>query len=101
MPFWHFATEKTKKDSLDELMKVFKRRGQRTLRMCCSQIRPHNTETARIFGHIPKNSLRGFWSRGATVYRQGNLIDKTPDLVQTILNRAYLEEKPYNNIVLL
>ena len=72
--------EDSKKDSFEEIMKIFKtsfRRlpinGKSRMRMGCTQIRPLTAKTPRIFRCTSKNCQRGLWIRGPTIHRQSHL----------------------------
>ena len=97
----------SKKDSLDEIMTVFKLRFGDYLSMAKARCEwdalkfDPSTQKLHEFLDVPQNI-----AKEALVSEAQQIIDKAiyakmPDHVKKILNRAYLEDKPYNDIVLL
>ena len=70
------------------------------MRMGCAQIGSVNTKAHEFLDVLQKTAKEAL---GAEVQQFINkaIYAKMPDLVKKILNRAYLEDKPYNDVVML
>ena len=98
--------EDTKKDSLDEIMTIFKRRFGDYLSMAKARCEwdalkfdPSNQKLHEFLDILQKTAKEAFGSE-AQQFIDKAIYAKMPDHVKKILNRAYLEDKPYNDIVL-
>ena len=98
--------EDTKKDSLDEIMTIFKRRFGDYLSMAKASCEwdalkfdPSNQKLHEFLDVLQKTAKEAFGSE-AQQFIDKAIYAKMPDHVKKILNRAYLEDKPYNDIVL-
>ena len=98
--------EDTKKDSLDEIMTIFKRRFGDYLSMAKARCEwdelkfdPSNQKLHEFLDVLQKTAKEAFGSE-AQQFIDKAIYAKMPDHVKKILNRAYLEDKPYNDIVL-
>ena len=98
--------EDTKKDSLDEIMTTFKRRFGDYLSMAKARCEwdelkfdPSNQKLHEFLDVLQKTAKEAFGSE-AQQFIDKAIYAKIPDHVKKILNRAYLEDKPYNDIVL-
>ena len=98
--------EDAKKDSLDEIMTIFKRRfGDylSTAKARCEwdalRFDPSNQKLHEFLDVLQKTAKEAFGSE-AQQFIDKAIYAKMPDHVKKILNRAYLEDKPYNDIVL-
>ena len=101
-----YNIEDTKKDSLDEIMTIFKRRfGDylSTAKARCEwdalRFDPSNQKLHEFLDVLQKTAKEAFGSE-AQQFIDKAIYAKMPDHVKKILNRAYLEDKPYNYIVL-
>ena len=98
--------EDTKKDSLDEIMTIFKRRFGDYLSMAKARCEwdalkfdPSTQKLHEFLDVLQKTAKEAFGSQ-AQQFIDKAIYAKMPDHVQKILNRAYLEDKPCNDIVL-
>ena len=98
--------EDTKKDSLDEIMTIFKRRFGDYLSMAKARCEwdalkfdPSNQKLHEFLDVLQKTAKEAFGSE-AQQFIDKAIYAKMPDHVKKIINRAYLEDKPYNDIVL-
>ena len=98
--------EDSKKDSLDEIMTIFKRRFGDYLSMAKKDVSgTHSSSTSQnknstnFWTHSKKTAKEAFGTE-AQLFIDKNIYAKIPDHVMKILNRAYLEDKTYNDIVL-
>ena len=98
--------EDSKKDSLNEIMEVFKRRFGDYLSMAKARCEwdalkfdPSTQKLHEFLDVLQKTAKEAFGSQ-AQQFIDKAIYAKMPDHVQKILNRAYLEDKPYNDIVL-
>ena len=98
--------EDTKKDSLDEIMTIFKRRFGDYLSMAKARCEwdalkfdPSSQKLHEFLDILQKTAKEAFGSE-AQQFIDKAIYAKMPDHVKKILNRAYLEDKPYNDIVL-
>ena len=98
--------EVTKKDSLDEIMTIFKRRFGDYLSMAKARCEwyalkfdPSNQKLHEFLDVLQKTAKEEFGSEAQHIIDKA-IYAKMPDHVKKILNRAYLEDKPYNDIVL-
>ena len=98
--------EDSKKDSLDEIMTIFKRRFGDYLSMAKARCEwdalkfdPSTQKLHEFLDVLQKTAKEAFGSE-AQQFIDKALYAKMPDHVKKILNRAYLEDKPYNDIVL-
>ena len=98
--------EDSKKDSLNEIMAVFKRRFGDYLSMAKARCEwdalkfdPSTQKLHEFLDVLQKTAKEAFGSQ-AQQFIDKAIYAKMPDHVQKILNRAYLEDKPYNDIVL-
>ena len=98
--------EDSKKYSLDEIMTIFKRRFGDYLSMAKARCEwdalkfdPSTQKLNEFLDVLQKTAKRSLWIRGAAVHRQG-YIRQNARPCQKKLNRAYLEDKSYNDIVL-
>ena len=97
--------EDSKKDSFEEIMRIFKtsfRRlpinGKNQMRMGCTQIRPLNAKLHEFLDVLQKTGKKAHGSE-AQQFIDKAIYAKMPDHVKKILNWAYLEDKPYNDLV--
>ena len=100
------SIEDTKKDSLDKIMTIFKRRFGDYLSMAKARCEwdalkfdPSNQKLREFPDVLQKTAKEAFGSE-AQQFIDKAIYAKMPDHVKKILNRAYLEDKPYNGIVL-
>ena len=98
--------EDSKKDSLDEIMTIFKRRFGDYLSMAkarcewdAHKLDPLTQKLHKVLNVLQKTAKEAFGSK-AQQFIDMAIFAKMPDHVKKILNRAYLEDKPYNDIVL-
>ena len=98
--------EDSKKDSLDEIMTIFKRRFGDYLSMAKARCEwdalkfdPSTQKLHEFLDVLQKTAKEAFGSE-AQQFIDKPIYAKVPDHVKKILNRAYLEDKPYNNKVL-
>ena len=98
--------EDTKKDSLDEIMTIFKQRFGDYLSMAKARCEwdalkfdPSNQKLHEFLDVFQKTAKEAFGSE-AQQFIDKAIYAKMPDHVKKLLNRAYLEDKPYNDIVL-
>ena len=98
--------EDSEKDSLDEIMTIFKRRFGDYLSMSKARCEwdalkfdPSTQELHKFLDVLQKTAKEAFGSE-AQQFNDKAIYAKMPDHVKKILNRAYLEDKPYNDIVL-
>ena len=98
--------EDSKKDSLDEIMTIFKRRFGDYLSMAKARCErdalkfdPSTQKLHEFLDVLQKTAKEAFGSE-AQQFIDKAIYAKMPDHVKKILNRAYLEDKPYNDIVL-
>ena len=98
--------EDSKKDSLDEIMTIFKRRFGDYLSMAkarCEWVALRfdpSTQKLHEFLDILQKTAKEAFGAEAQLFIDKAIYAKMPDHVKKILNRAYLEDKPYNDIVL-
>ena len=92
----------TKKDNLEEVITAFKRRFgefQSSAKARCEldalHFDPTKQKLHEFFDTLPKTAKKAFGCEA-----QKFIYAKVPDHVKKILNRGYLEDKPYNDIVL-
>ena len=98
--------EDSKKDSLDEIMTIFERRFGDYLSMAkarCDRdslkFDPATQKLHEFLDLLQKTAKEAFGSE-AQQFIDKAIYAKMPDHVKKILNRAYLEHKPYNDNVL-
>ena len=98
--------EDSKKDSLDDIMTIFKRRFGDYLSMAKARCEwdslkfdPTTQKLHEFLDVLQKTANEAFGSE-AQQFIDKTIYAKMPDHVKKILNRAYLEDKPYNDIVL-
>ena len=98
--------EDSKKDSLDEIMTIFKRRFGDYLSMAKARCEwdalkfdPSTQKLHEFLDVLQKTAKEAFGSE-AQQFIDKAIYAKMSDHVKKILNRAYLEDKPYNDIVL-
>ena len=98
--------EDSKKDSLDEIMTIFKRRFWDYLSMAKARCEwdalkfdPSTQKLHEFLDVLQKTAKEAFGSE-AQQFIDKAIYAKMPDHVKKILNRAFLEDKPYNDIVL-
>ena len=96
----------TKKNNLEEVITAFKRRlgdFQSSAKARCEwgplHFDPTKQKLQEFLGTLRKTAKEAFGSE-AQKFIDKTIYAKTPDHVKKILNRAYLEDKPYNDIVL-
>ena len=96
----------TKKDNLEEVMTAFKRRFgdfQSSAKARCEwdalHFDPTKQKLHEFLDALQKTAKEAFGSE-AQKFIDKAIYAKMPDHVKKILNRAYLEDKPYNDIVL-
>ena len=96
----------TKKDNLEEVITAFKRRFgdfQSSAKARCEWDALHFDPTKQnlheFLDALQKTAKEAFGSE-AQKFIDKAIYAKMPDHVKKILNRAYLEDKPYNDIVL-
>ena len=98
--------EDSKKDSLDEIMTIFKRRFGDYLSMAKARCEwdalrfDPSTQRLHEFLDILQKTAKEAFGAEAQQFIDKAIYAKMPDHVKKILNRAYLEDKPYNDIVL-
>ena len=96
----------SKKDSLDEIMTIFKRRFGDYLSMAKARCEwdalrfDPSTEKLHEFLDVLQKTAKEAFGSEAQQFIDKAIYAKMPDHVKKILNRAYLEDKPYNDIVL-
>ena len=96
----------TKKDNLDEVITAFKRRFgdfQSSAKARCEWDALHFDPTKQKlheFLDALQKTAKGAFGSEAQRFIDKAIYAKMPDHVKKILNRAYLEDKPYNDIVL-
>ena len=98
--------EDSKKDSLDEIMTIFERRFGDYLSMAKERCEwealnfdPSPQKLHEFLDVLQKTAKEAFGT-GAQHFIDKAMYVKMPDHVKNILNRAYLEDKSYNDIVL-
>ena len=96
----------TKKDNLEEVITAFKRRFgdfQSSAKARCEwdalHFDPTKQKLHEFLDALQKTAKEAFGSE-AQRFIDKAIYAKMPDHVKKILNRAYLEDKPYNDIVL-
>ena len=96
----------TKKDNLEEVITAFKRRFgdfQSSAKARCEwdalHFDPTKQKLLKFLDALQKTAKEAFGSE-AQKFIDKAIYAKMPDHVKKILNRAYLEDKPYNDIVL-
>ena len=96
----------SKKDSLDEIITIFKRQFGDYLSMAKARCEwdalkfdPSTQKLHEILDVLQKTAKEAFGTE-AQQFIDKAIYAKMPDHVKKILNRAYLEDKPYNDIVL-
>ena len=96
----------TKKDNLEEVITAFKRRFgdfQSSAKARCEwdalHFDPTKQKLHEFLDVLQKTAKEAFGSE-AQKFIDKAIYAKMPDHVKKILNRAYLEDKPYNDIVL-
>ena len=96
----------TKKDNLDEVITAFKRRFgdfQSSAKARCEwdalHFDPTKQKLHEFLDALQKTAKEAFGSE-AQKFIDKAIYAKMPDHVKKILNRAYLDDKPYNDIVL-
>ena len=96
----------TKKDNLEEVITAFKRRFgvfQSSAKARCEwdalHFDPTKQKLHEFLDALQKTAKEAFGSE-AQKFIDKAIYAKMPDHVKKILNRAYLEDKPYNDIVL-
>ena len=96
----------TKKDNLEEVITAFKRRFgdfQSSAKARCEwdalHFDPTKQKLHEFLDTLQKTAKEAFGSE-AQKFIDKAIYAKMPDHVKKILNRAYLEDKPYNDIVL-
>ena len=98
--------EDSKKDSLDDIMTIFKRRFGDYLSMAKARCEwdslkfDPTTQKLHEFLDVLQKTANEAFSSEAQQFIDKTIYAKMPDHVKKILNRAYLEDKPYNDIVL-
>ena len=98
--------EGSKKDSLDEIMTIFKRRFGDYLSMAKARCEwdalkfDPSTQKLHEFLDVLRKTAKEAFGSEAQQFIDKAIYAKMPDHVKKILNRAYLEDKPYNDIVL-
>ena len=98
--------EDSKKDSLDEIMTIFKRQFGDYLSIAKARCEwdalkfdPSTQKLHEFLDVLRKTAKEAFGSQ-AQQFIDKAIYAKMPGHVKKILNRAYLEDKPYNDIVL-
>ena len=97
----------TKKDSLKDIITTFKRRFGDYLSMAKTLCEwdtlkfDPSTQKPREFLDSLRKTAKEAFRVAAQHFIDKAIFAKMPDHVEKILNRAYLEDKPYNDIVLL
>ena len=96
----------TKKDNIEEVITAFKRRFgdfQSSAKASCEwdalHFDPTKQKLHEFLDALQKTAKEAFGSE-AQRFIDKAIYAKMPDHVKKILNRAYLEDKPYNDIVL-
>ena len=96
----------TKKNNLEDIMTTFKRRFGDYLSVAKARCEwdtlkfdPATQKFHEFLDSLQKTTKEAFGSE-AQQFIDKAIYAKMPDHVQTILNRAHLEDKPYNEIVL-
>ena len=97
--------EDAKKESLEEIMTIFKRRFGDYLSMAKARCEwdalrfdPSTQKPHEFLDTLQKTALEAFGSK-AQQFIDKAIYAKMPHHFKKILNRAYLEDKPYNDIV--
>ena len=98
--------EDSTKDSLDEIMTIFKRQFGDYLSMAKARCEwyalkfdPSTQKLHEFLDTLQKTAKKAFGTE-AQQFIDKAIYAKMPDHVKKMLNRAYLEDKPYNDIVL-
>ena len=95
----------TKKDSLDKRMTIFKRRFGDYLSMAKARCERYalkfdpSTQKLHEFLDVLQKTVKETFGAEAQQFTDKAVYAKTPDHVKKTLNRAHLEDKPYNDIV--
>ena len=94
----------TKKDNLKQVITAFKRRlgdfqSSAKARMRALHFDPTKQKLHEFLDALQKTAKEAFGSE-AKKFIDKAIYAKMPDHIKKILNRAYLEDKPYNDIVL-
>ena len=98
--------EDSKKDSLDEIITIFKRRFGDYLSMAKARCEwdalkfDPSTQKHHEFLDVLQRTAKEAFGTEAQQFIDKAIYAKMPNHVKKILNRAYLEDKPYNDIVL-
>ena len=98
--------EDAKKDSLEEIMTIFKGRFGDYLSMAnarCEWVALRfdpSTQKLHEFLDVLQKTAKEAFASEAQQFIDKAIYAKMPDHVKKILNRAYLENKPYNDILL-
>ena len=98
--------EDSKKDSLDEIITIFKRRFGDYLSMAKARCEwdalkfDPSTQKLHEFLDVLQKTAKEAFGTEAQQFIEKAIYAKMPDHVKKILNRANLEDKPYNDIVL-
>ena len=98
--------EDSKKDSLDEIMTIFKRQFGDYLSMAKARCEwdalkfDPSTQKLHDFLDILQRTAKEAFGTEAQQFIDKAIYAKMPDHVKKMLDRAYLEDKPYNDIVL-
>ena len=98
--------EDLKKDSLDEIITIFKRRFGDYLSMAKARCEwdalkfDLSTQKLHEFLDVLQKTAKEAFGTEAQQFIEKAIYAKMPDHVKKILNRANLEDKPYNDIVL-
>ena len=102
----HFNKEDSKKDPLDEIMTIFKRRFGDYLSMAKARCEwdalkfdPSVQKLQKFLDVLQKTAKESFGA-AAQQFMDKAFYAKMPDHVKKLLNRTYLEDKSYNDIVL-
>ena len=98
--------EDAKKDSLEEIMTIFKRRFGDYLLMAKARCEwdalrfDPSTQKRHEFLDVLQRTAKEAFGSEAQQFIDKAIYAQMPDHVKKILNRVYLEDKPYNDIVL-
>ena len=98
--------EDSKKDSLDDIMTIFKRRFGDYLSMAKTRCEWDSlkfdpaTQKLHEFLDVLQKTAKDAFGSEAQQFIDRAIYAKMPDHVKKILNREYLEDKPYNDTVL-
>ena len=98
--------EDSKKDSLDEIITIFKRQFGDYLSMAKARCEwdalkfDPSTQKLHEFLDVLQRTAKEAFGTEAQQFIDKAIYAKMPDHVKKILNRAYLEDKPYNDVVL-